>query len=720
MNVAPFDPAKLDPQIRRDRRVWVATLLLILTAPAVVVMADLHWRTGFDLWKIVHLLIFTLLFTLVALGSVQAIIGFVIRRKGEPFSIMNSVDFATDTAVLSARTAVVMPICNEEVRRVMEGLRAAYESVEACGQLAACDFFVLSDSNNPNRWIEEESAWVALTQELNAHGRIFYRKRRFGINKKSGNIADFCRRWGKHYQYMVVLDADSIMSGGAIANLVRLMERNPGVGLIQGVPMLVNGETILARLQQFASRLYGSCAAAGLNYWTLSEANYWGHNAIIRLDPFIRHCSLPELPGDGPFGGRILSHDYVEAALMRRAGWQVWLATDLDGNYEECPGSLIDLAKRDRRWLQGNLQHTRLIVAKGLNPVSRVHFVLGILSYLASPLWLVLLCLSAIIAWQVDRLDPNLYANAGFAQHLHWSLQGQSITLFLYTIGLLFLPKVIAVFDLRRRPEAVATYGSWGSVIKGMFLETGIFTLLAPVLMLFHSKFIVLTLCRQNVSWGSQRRGREGAAAWEEAISEHWGHTLAGIIGTVITYRIDPRLAAWMSPVLLGLICSIPLSFITGSLGAGLALKRHGIFLTPDETAPTPELLSVTQNMEMAGGPGRPVPEELEGDYGLLQAVLDPYVNAVHGALLRTKDEQPAASETRFEGLRAKLIQYGPQALTPKEKVGLLLDGESVRLLHDEIWSAPTERLAPWWRVAISHYSRVAPLPETPFSRQAA
>jgi membrane glycosyltransferase len=519
---------------------------------------------------------------------------------------------------------------------------------------------------------------------------------------------------------MVVLDADSIMSGGAISNLVRLMERNPGVGLVQGVPMLVNGESILARLQQFASRLYGSCAAAGLNYWQLSEANYWGHNAIIRLDPFIRHCSLPELPGDGPFGGRILSHDYVEAALMRRAGWQVWLATDMDGNYEECPGNLIDLAKRDRRWLQGNLQHTRLIVARGLNPVNRVHFILGILSYLASPLWLVLLCLSAIIAWQVDRLDPAQYATAGFAQHLHWSLQGQSITLFAYTMALLFLPKIIAIFDLRRRPGAVVAFGSWSAVLQGMLLETGIFTLLAPVLMLFHSKFVVLTLCRQNISWGSQRRGREGAAAWEEAISEHWGHTVAGIVGAAIAYRIDPRLAAWMAPVLLGLMGSIPLSYLTGSIDAGLALRRRGLFLTPDETAPTPELLSVTQNMEQAGSGTRPVPEELEGDYGLLQAVLDPYVNAVHGALLRTKEDQPIVSEQRFETLRSKLIRYGPQALQPQEKVALLLDGESVRRLHDEVWSAPTAHLAPWWRVAINHYSRVAPVPATPFTRQAA
>ncbi|HEX3729329.1 MAG TPA: glucans biosynthesis glucosyltransferase MdoH [Opitutaceae bacterium] len=720
MRVETFDPSRLDPALAARRRFVVATLLLIATGPAMSVMADLHWRTGFDCWKILHLGIFSLLFVLVALGAVQAAIGYVVRRRGEPCSILRSVDFAVDTGVLDARTAVVMPICNEEVRRVIAGLRAAYESVQESGQLSACDFFLLSDSTDPNRWIEEEAAWLALTQQLGATGRIFYRKRRVGLNKKAGNIADFCRRWGRHYRYMVVLDADSIISGRAIAKLVRLMERNRGVGLIQAAPLLANGETILARLQQFASRLYGPAAAAGLNFWQLSESNYWGHNAIVRLNPFMRHCSLPELPGDGPFGGRIMSHDYVEAALMRRAGWQVWLAANLEENYEECPANVLDLAKRDRRWLQGNLQHTRLIVARGFHPVNRVHFILGILSYLASPLWLALLALSAIIAADNARLNPAVYASLGFARHLHWSLAGESLILFFYTLGLLLLPKLIALLELRERPDDLAAFGGWGAVWKGLGLETGIFTLLAPVLMLFHTQFIVLTLCRQPISWGTQRRGREGAAAWSEAIRGHAGHTAVGLIAAACVWSIDPRLAAWMSPVLLGLIFSIPLSYLTGSLEAGMALRRAGIFLTPEETNPPEVLERISRSAAEVTLAPRPVPAPLLSDYGLLQAVLDPYVNAVHVALLREKEEQPLASEERFDALRAQLICGGPGALPLRDKVSLLLDPDSMRLLHDEVWAAPAERLDPWWRQAIRHYSMVAPAPETPFDRAAA
>jgi membrane glycosyltransferase len=386
MKLSPFDPAALDPTLVTQRRTRVATLVFVLTAPAVLLMADLHSRTGFDGWKAMHLVLFTILFAQLAFGAAQASIGFWLRRRGgDPLRIIRTLA-SRDTTPIEASTAVIMPICNEDVHRVIEGLRVIYESVQANGQLRNCDFFLLSDSSDPNHWIEEEAAWLALVQKLQAHGRIFYRKRRVGINKKAGNVADFCRRWGGHYRYMVVLDADSIISGDAVTELVRLMERNPTVGLIQAVPLLVNGETVLARVQQFAARLYGTIFAAGLNYWQLGEGNYWGHNAIIRVQPFIHHCSLPELPGDGPFGGRIMSHDYVEAALMRRAGWQVWLATDLPGNYEECPGNLVDFAKRDRRWLQGNLQHARLIVARGFHAVNRLHFILGILSYVASPL----------------------------------------------------------------------------------------------------------------------------------------------------------------------------------------------------------------------------------------------------------------------------------------------------------------------------------------------
>lgn len=707
-------PTEFDPRVATHRRTRVAGLVLLLTAPATLLMADLHWRSGLDAWKLGHLALFTILFTLIAFGAVQATIGFLVRRRGgDPFDIQRTIDPADDSPLL-APTAIIMPICNEEVRRVMAGLRVSFESVRANGRVPNCDFFILSDSTDPNRWIEEESAWLSLVQQLDAHGRIFYRKRRVGINKKAGNVADFCRRWGSRYRYMIVLDADSVMGGEAVEKLVRLMERNPRVGLIQAVPALANGETILARVQQFASRLYGAIFATGLNYWQMGEANYWGHNAIIRVLPFITHCSLPELPGGGPFGGRILSHDYVEAALMRRAGWQVWLAANLPGNYEECPANLVEFAKRDRRWLQGNLQHTRLIVARGFHAVNRIHFLLGILSYLASPLWFAFLVLSCVIVYRAKPAFGSLAPESA----LPWSSGAQAIGLFAATLGLLFLPKVLALFDLRRRPTERVQFGPWGKLIKGVVAETATFTLIAPILMLFHTKFVVLTLCRQTVTWGTQRRGSAGASAWNEAVSAHMQQTLLGVAFFFFVAGVSTTLAWWMSPLLAGILLSIPISYVTGTAPPGLALRERGIFVTPEETAPRPELCRLQAVLEEAGG-GRPVPSGLAVHYGVLQAVLDPYVNAAHVSLLRAKNDPPPATEQRLAELRERLIQDGPAALNTRDLMAVLADVDSMVALHEEVWATPSARLAPWWRSALQHYQIVAPPPHTAFTRVA-
>jgi membrane glycosyltransferase len=715
MKCTRFDPSQLGPGEAARRRHCIVTIVLLLAGPAVLTMADLHWRTGYDGWKVFHLVLFTILFFLIALGVAQAVVGYFLRRRGgDCCQIFNSLDPADEERVFSIPIAVVMPVCNEEVSRVIEGLRTIYESVERTGQLPQCHFFLLSDSTDPNCWIGEEAEWLALTRQLNAHGRIFYRKRRVRINKKAGNLADFCRRWGTLYRYMVVLDADSIMTGDAIVRLVRLMESNRRVGIIQGVPLLTNGETILARLQQFASRLYGPVSMAGLNYWQLSEANYWGHNAIIRLAPFIRHCSLPELPGGGPFGGRIMSHDYVEAALMRRAGWEVWLATEMEGNYEECPATIIDLAQRDRRWLQGNLQHARLVWARGFHVVNRVHFVVGILAYLASLLWLAFLVVSTVIAAHFAATGLNLRPVPSFATYVHWSYHGEALSLFGYTLTLLFLPKALALLDLRSRPHDLAVFGGWKKLYSGIFFETLFFTLVAPVLMLFHTWFIGLTLLGKKVSWSAQRRGAADFAGIETILA-HGGHTLMGLLGAAIVVKVDPRLALWMSPILAGLILSIPLSFFIGGLSPGLMFRRWGIFQTPEESRPRLELVHLADAMAQRYEDAR-LPSKLRENYGLLQAVLDPYVNAVHVSLLRAKDDPPAANGERFIALRATLLREGPKALPPRDRTALLMDADSMHSLHHELWASPAAHLAEWWQDALQHYTRIAPAPQTAFS----
>lgn len=701
---APADTIPASRKLRR--RFLVVALVATLALPAIALMADLHRRTGFDTWKAAHLALFTVLLLLAAYGCTQGIVGFFVRRgRGDPLRLV-PVD-STDPLPPGA-TAIVMPVYNEDARRVFAGLRAIYESLQATGHLDAFHFYVLSDSTDPNRWVDEEAAWAALVREFDAASRLFYRRRRLNTNKKAGNLADFCRRWGGAYRYMVVLDADSLMSGDTIVQLVRLMERHPRAGLVQTAPRLIRGTTPFARWQQFASRLYGPVFQAGIGYWQLDESNYWGHNAIVRLAPFLEHCSLPELPGREPFGGRILSHDYVEAALLVRAGWGVWLAGELEGSYEECPGTLIDFAKRDRRWLQGNLQHSWLLAAQGLHAVSRLHLLLGILAYAASPLWLAFLLLSTLLVYRHHATGLTFIAGDSLFPSLALDFRTQAALLLAGTLGLLFLPKLLALLDLLLCRGADA-FGGWRRVAAGALLETLCSALLAPVLMLFHSKFILWTLLGRGVAWVAQRRGGGGSPDWREAILTHAGHTVTGLLWGAAAISLDPTFFLWLLPVLVGPLLSIPLSLVTAQPPEDD--KTPSPLATPEELAP-PAVIRTLAARFAAVATQTPT-AEFGADYGLLQAVLDPYVNAIHVSLLREKEHPAAADRERFATLREKLIAAGPAALPTRDKLALLMDAPSMIRLHRDLWSRPGAELAEWWRHAIRQYNFLAPAPAT-------
>jgi membrane glycosyltransferase len=349
--------------------------------------------------------------------------------------------------------------------------------------------------------------------------------------------------------------------------------------------------------------------------------------------------------------------------------------------------------------------------------VNRVHFALGILAYLASPLWLAFLIVSAVVAARGGFAVDGSAAPAGFAAYVPWSAGTQAGWLALFTLGVLFLPKILAVLDLRGRPAEVAGFGGWGDLVGGAVLETLVFTLLAPVLMLFHSTFVVLAMCRNDFSWGTQRRGAAGEAALAESVAAHWPHTALGLVAAALVNRFAPGLLFWMSPLFAGLIAAIPLSYFTGSLAAGRAFRREGLLRTPEEHTPPPELGELAARLA-ARRTGPPPLPELAADYGLLQAVLDPYVNAVHVSLLRTKDDAPPAHAERFAGLRATLLREGPAALAPRDRLALLMDLDSMNALHAELWASPAAELAPWWQLALQHYGVIAPVPDTAFSRK--
>ena len=700
------------------RRFFFFSAIFGLTSIATWFMADLLWRDGISALEVTLLAVFVILFAHIAAGFCTALVGFyVINRGGDSSRI--TATWAEGEVPMLAKTAIVMPAFNEDVSRVFEGLRVVFRSVQETKQLEHFDFFVLSDSNQPNQWIQEEVAWAALCKQVGGFGKIFYRKRRQSINKKAGNVADFLRRWGRRYRYMIVLDADSIMTGRALVQLVALMEKNPQVGLIQTAPRIVNGETLFARIQSFASRLYSPLFLAGLNYWQQHEGNFWGHNAVVRVQPFIDHCSLPELPGREPFGGRILSHDFVEAALMRKAGWAVWLAGDIDGSYEEGPPTLIESAKRDRRWCQGNIQHAWLLTTRGFRPASRFHLLMGVMGYVSSPLWLLFMILSTIHVFAV--LASPAAAVPGWVTDTT-SLFGfdlqvpEALTLFALTMLLIFVPKMVSVVvTLGDRAEA-DKFGGKARLVVSALLETLVSALLAPINMVFNSKFVLFTLLGQGVAWVTQKRGSDDDGTdWREAIITHGGQTLFGVVWGVSAFVLSPAFFWWLSPVLAGLVLAVPVSILLSKAGVGRAARRLGVFLTPEETTPPYELKRLQQNLAECYRHLPPF-EPLRADYGLLQAVLDPYVNALHVALLRQRRPSEEAREW-FVQLRERLLREGPAKFATKEKMALLMDAESMIWLHRELWSCPAGSLAEWWRLAMRQYNVLTYAPTTALYR---
>src|ERR1700722_1480441 len=421
---------------------------LLLTGFVSLLFADLLWRTGWSASRTVLLILFILLFLFTAIGCMHAIFGFVMRRIGDRLRITAMGDYRSQD-IRGTRPTIVFPIYNEDVVRVYEGLRATYESLEKTELIGAFHFLIPSDSTDPDKWVEEERRWYEVVRELGALGRIYYRRRVVNEGRKSGNIRDFLNSWGRHYRYFIVFDADSVMRGPTIVDLVKMMEAHPNVGLIQTVPSLVNAESLFGRIQQFANRCYAPVFIAGLNYWSQDVGNYWGHNAIIRTEPFMAHCDLPQLPGRKPFGGAILSHDFVEAALLARANWQIWLAYDLGGSYEEAPQGMIENAQRDRRWCQGNLQHGLVLFARGLRGISRMHLLQGIFGYLSGPLWLLFL-LTFNWMWGFQKVSglSNITVHSYWMSSFNLTGAEHAFLIFIICMVVVLLPKLLSLADV--------------------------------------------------------------------------------------------------------------------------------------------------------------------------------------------------------------------------------------------------------------------------------
>lgn len=694
----PSCPPFHGPVRRFFRRALFFTTAVILNLAATAWLADLFWRMGLHAGHYILLAVFLVLNGLLVLGSLHAVFGAIDMLIGRRRAVRITRLAEQASGPLGKRFAVVMPVYNEDAVRVCARIEAIHRSIEATGQLAAFDFFILSDTRDLDLWVLEETAWTNLCRRLGAFGRIYYRRRKSNENRKAGNIGDFVRTWGGAYEGMLVLDADSLMDGGDIVRMAQVMEAYPRLGILQTPPKLIRGTSVFTRLQQFAMRLYGPLFIRGLNFWQLGGGSYWGHNALIRLKPFSEFCELPALPGREPFGGRILSHDFVEAALMVREGWEVWLAWDIEGTYEEAPPTLIDHLKRDRRWCQGNLQHLWLIFARKLPFSARVHLFMGIMAYLASPVWFLFLIQSTWLAW--DRRFSglsNLTIPGHFSPWIHISGLTQSLILTLFILTLLFLPKILAVSGaLLHRPTRRA-FGGATPLLFGVTFETILSMLLAPCVMVAHTMMVASILLGKAVGWTTQSREADGTA-WTDAARFHALPTALGVVWSLVALKINASFAAWMSPILLGLLLSIPVSVWTSRARYGRALAAKSLLATPEELNP-PTVIALADHATAAVDPA--LDATSEGRPGIIAAVVDPYVNAVHISLLDPGELTPEST-----ALAERCLADGASALSKPELNTLLYLAPAMLHLHRSVWLRPAEKIHTSWTQAVQSYRR--------------
>ena len=605
---------RIDPKAVPARVAFRRACILIATAAMTSAgsyeMYEVLQVGGVTILEWMVLALFVLLFAWIALSFMSTVAGFVVLllRMKDPLGI----DPEAPLPSIGGRNAMLLPTYNEDPHRIMARLRAMHESVELSGYGSRFDWFVLSDTTDPSIWIAEEKCFLRLRWESGADN-IYYRHRRENTARKSGNIEDWVKRFGGGYDHMIILDADSLMTGDTIVRLASAMETHPSVALIQTLPVVVNAKTLFARLQQFSGRLYGPLIAAGIAWWHGSEGNYWGHNAIIRVRAFAQDAGLPDLKGRKPFGGHILSHDFVEAALMRRGGWAIRMAPTLGGSFEECPPSLLDFAARDRRWCQGNLQHLAVLPARGLHWVSRLHLLTGIGSYLTAPLWLLFLVFGILISLQAQFVRPE-YFPKGFSLFPNWPAQDPILAawVFVGTMGLLVVPKLLAYVLLETQRRNRRQFGGGGLVLVGLVIETFLSGLIAPVMMIFQSGAIAEILLGRDAGWQVQRR-EGGEVPARELMRQYAWPTLIGLAMAASAYAVSLPLLLWMAPVVIGLLLCVPIA------GLSSRVSHSGLFRTPEETAPPPVLVRAEEFAKPAGGAVMSPLLELANDRQLLE-----------------------------------------------------------------------------------------------------
>ncbi|HJS61985.1 MAG TPA: glucans biosynthesis glucosyltransferase MdoH [Pseudolabrys sp.] len=564
--------------VARREMTWRRALFALLFAATMVgslaLAAFALSPGGLDAVDIALLALFAITLPWMIAGLWNAVIGFLIMRFArDPIAaVVPEAALIRSDEPIVASTAIVLCIRNEAPERIVRNLEPMLAGLESSGYAHRFHLYVLSDTNDPSVAKLEEARVGELAARWKDSLAATYRRRTVNTGYKAGNIRDFCDRWGGDHELAVTLDADSFMTADAVLRLVRLMQANPRLGILQGLVVGLPSTSAFARIFQFGMRLGMRSYTIGSAWWQGDCGPYWGHNAALRLKPFIEHCVLPVLSNDGTQDRHILSHDQVEAALMRAAGYEVRVLPEEDLGWEENPPTLIEFIRRDLRWCQGNMQYWRFLVRPGLAPVSRYQLGLAILMFIGSPAWMAILVLTVLMFLFADPSVLFMRADA-------------AIALFVWTLLMWFAPKIATAVDILLRPDLRREFGGTTRFVANYWIELVYSILLVPVLWFGHTVFLIGLLFGREIGWIGQTRD-DHTVPLSFAFRTLWPHTLVGVAALAALAVTRPAAIPYEAFLAAGLAFSIPFAMATAWPRFGAFCVRVGIGRLPEETAP--------------------------------------------------------------------------------------------------------------------------------------
>jgi membrane glycosyltransferase len=527
------------------------------------------------------------LFTCFAIGTPWTVLGFwnaliglwLLHFHKNPMAEVAPFAAAGDVpSSIQIKTAIFMTVRNEDPARAILRLKTVKASVDATGHGHTFSYFVLSDTNDAAVGAAEEKAvaeWKAADKDGD---RITYRRRTDNTGYKAGNVRDFCERWGRDFELMLPLDADSLMSGTSIVKLVKMMQAHPKIGILQSLVVGMPSSSAFARIFQFGMRHGMRSYTMGQSWWVGDCGPFWGHNAVVRIKPFFEQCELPMLPGNPPLGGHVLSHDQVEATLMRRAGYEVRVLPVEVGSWEENPPTMLDFAKRDVRWCQGNMQYVKLLDLKGLYPMSRFQLVWAILMFLGIPAWTLMIGLLPVAAWAAQDVANYPVGLAAFLYVLFFTMY--------------LMPKIAGLIDAVLTKGGVASFGGPIRFAVSAVLELVFSFLQGAVSTIRTTIFMIGLAFGKSVVWGGQSRDAYGIS-WRTAAENLWPQTLFGVVVCGLLLLIAPAVFWWSLPLTAGYLLAIPFAVITASPTLGRFFQKLGLAGIPEDFKAPAEIEAV-------------------------------------------------------------------------------------------------------------------------------